>query len=43
MKDRFASRLGISATSVRLLTASEFISWQSASKVEFANYGVSQA
>ena len=43
MKDAFARKLGISATSVRLLTATEFISWKPALKVESAHFGITQA
>ena len=43
MKDAFARKVGISATSVRLLTATEFISWKPALKVESAHFGITQA
>ena len=43
MKDKFVHKLGLSPTSVRLMTCNEFIAWRPASKIQAAQYGVSQA
>ena len=43
MKDKFVHKLGLSPTSVRLMTCNEFIAWRPASKIQSAQYGVSQA
>ena len=42
-KEKFAQKLGISPTAVRMLTCREFLNWGPACKIEAAQYGVSQS